>query len=115
MIGELLHVLADPAHWVAEVVMDGTLTLLALPLMRGLMRRHDRLRHGKIGREARRPVEEAMLGKLRNRRARAARARAIQAQVGSFRSWAEPRGEQGLRAALSPRRRRQAEALERAA
>lgn len=45
MFEELTHVLTDPAHWVAEVVMDGTLTLLAVLPIRALVRRHDRKRH----------------------------------------------------------------------
>ncbi len=44
-MNEILHVLADPAHWVAEVVMDGTITLLAVYPVRALVRRHDRRRH----------------------------------------------------------------------
>jgi hypothetical protein len=46
-VNEILHVLLDPAHWVAEVVMDGTLTLLAAYPIRRLVRRHDRLRHAR--------------------------------------------------------------------
>jgi len=45
-VSELAHVLLDPAHWVAEVVMDGTLTLLAVYPVRALVRRHDRRKHG---------------------------------------------------------------------
>lgn len=45
-MNELLHILADPAHWIAEVVMDGTITLLiAYPISR-LVKRHDRKVHG---------------------------------------------------------------------
>lgn len=42
MWGELLHILADPAHWIAEVVMDGVIWALA-----GVwaVRRHDRKKH----------------------------------------------------------------------
>lgn len=47
-MNEILHVLTDPAHWVAEVVMDGTLTLLAVLPLRALVRRHDRKRHPKV-------------------------------------------------------------------
>lgn len=45
-MNEILHVLTDPAHWIAEVVMDGTLTLLAVLPIRALVRRHDRRKHG---------------------------------------------------------------------
>lgn len=41
---ELLHILADPAHWVAEVVMDGVIWLLVGV---AATRRHDRKVHGK--------------------------------------------------------------------
>jgi hypothetical protein len=45
-MNELLHILADPAHWIAEVVMDGTITLcVAYPISR-LVKRHDRKVHG---------------------------------------------------------------------
>jgi hypothetical protein len=47
-MNEIFHVLTDPAHWVAEVVMDGTLTLLAVVPARWLVRRHDKKKHGLI-------------------------------------------------------------------
>jgi hypothetical protein len=47
-VNELLAVLSDPAHWVAEVVMDGTLTLVAVYPIRRLVRRHDQKKHGII-------------------------------------------------------------------
>lgn len=43
---EILHILTDPAHWVGEIVMDGTLTLLAIPTIRAWVKRHDRKKHG---------------------------------------------------------------------
>lgn len=45
MTHDLLHVLTDPAHWIAEVVMDGTLTLVAAYPIRRLVARHDRRKH----------------------------------------------------------------------
>lgn len=42
---EIWHILTDPAHWVAEVVMDGTLTLLLLWPARVWLRRHDERKH----------------------------------------------------------------------
>jgi hypothetical protein len=42
---EILHVLTDPAHWFAEVVMDGTITLIAVYPLRRLLKRHDRRKH----------------------------------------------------------------------
>lgn len=44
-MNDLLHVLTDPAHWIAEVVMDGTITLFALWPIRAIIKRHDRKRH----------------------------------------------------------------------
>jgi hypothetical protein len=43
---EIFHVLTDPAHWIAEVVMDTTLMFLALPLVKRIVKRHDRRKHG---------------------------------------------------------------------
>lgn len=45
MITELTQIMLDPAHWIAEIVMDGTLTLLAVYPIRRLVARHDRHRH----------------------------------------------------------------------
>jgi hypothetical protein len=42
---ELLHILGDPAHWFAEVVMDGTITLAVLYPARLWLKRHDRRKH----------------------------------------------------------------------
>lgn len=42
---EIFEILTDPAHWVAHVVMDFSLTLiLALPA-RAWLKRHDRKAH----------------------------------------------------------------------
>lgn len=45
MLNDLTHVILDPAHWLAEIVMDGTLTLLAVYPIRRLVARHDRVNH----------------------------------------------------------------------
>lgn len=46
MIPELTHILADPAHWVAEFVMDFTFAIPAYFLGRWRVRVHDREKHG---------------------------------------------------------------------
>lgn len=40
---EVLHILGDPAHWVAEVVMD---TIYTLTIGRAAIWWHDRRKHG---------------------------------------------------------------------
>ncbi len=45
MIAELTHIMLDPAHWIAENIMGGTLTLLAAYPIRRLVARHDRRKH----------------------------------------------------------------------
>lgn len=48
MIHDLTHVLTDPAHWVAEGVMDLVFTFaVAYPLAKWRVRVHDRKVHGK--------------------------------------------------------------------
>ncbi len=42
---EIFEILTDPAHWVAEIVMDGTITLALLWPARIWLRRHDRKAH----------------------------------------------------------------------
>lgn len=47
-MNEIVHILTDPAHWVAEVVMDLTFTMLfAYPLAKWRVRAHDRKVHKK--------------------------------------------------------------------
>lgn len=43
---ELFHILGDPAHWVAEVVMDGTIALCFLWPAQSWLKRHDAKKHG---------------------------------------------------------------------
>jgi hypothetical protein len=45
MIGELLHLLTDPAHWAFEVVTDLILGAVGALAVRPLVRRHDRRHH----------------------------------------------------------------------
>lgn len=48
MIHELTHVLTDPAHWIAEGVMDLVFTfVVAYPLAKWRVRAHDKKVHGK--------------------------------------------------------------------
>jgi hypothetical protein len=57
MLEELTHVLADPAHWVAEVVMDGTIMLCVAYPIKKLVARHDRKVHGRGVQTSRHGVE----------------------------------------------------------
>lgn len=41
MVNELLHILADPAHWAFEVITDLLFTGLGALVLRPLVRRHD--------------------------------------------------------------------------
>ncbi len=45
MLNEILHIITDPAHWVGEVVMDGTLAIPAYFLGRWRLGVHDRKIH----------------------------------------------------------------------
>ena len=48
MIEELTHILLDPAHWFAEIVMDLVFTfIVAYPLAKWRVKAHDRKVHGK--------------------------------------------------------------------
>ena len=44
-MNEIFHILTDPAHWVAEVVMDGAITLALLLPARAWLKRHDERKH----------------------------------------------------------------------
>jgi hypothetical protein len=44
-VTEIFEILTDPAHWVAEVVMDGTIALVVLYPIRVWLRRHDERKH----------------------------------------------------------------------
>lgn len=44
-MSELFHILGDPAHWVAEVVMDGTIFLVVLYPFKRWLDRHDKKKH----------------------------------------------------------------------
>lgn len=47
MWAEAFHVLTDPGHWVAEVVMDAVIAGAAWAVgVRRAVRRHDRVAHG---------------------------------------------------------------------
>jgi hypothetical protein len=46
MIHELMHIVADPAHWVGEAVMDTTFALPFYVIGRWRLKVHDRRKHG---------------------------------------------------------------------
>lgn len=44
-MNEITHILADPAHWVGEAVMDSAFALAMYPLAKWRVRVHDRKTH----------------------------------------------------------------------
>jgi hypothetical protein len=47
-MNEIFEILTDPAHWVAEVVMDGVITLAMLWPAKRWLDRHDKKKHSKV-------------------------------------------------------------------